>query len=103
MLALDVALHREVAPAGLILMSGTLLAQSVWQPLMSKLAGLPVFQSHGMHDQLLPFSMAQVLRDDLQAAGARVDWCEFHGGHEIPPSALDGVTRLMLTTGSMSR
>ncbi|HEX5064112.1 MAG TPA: alpha/beta fold hydrolase [Kofleriaceae bacterium] len=103
MLALDVALHREVAPAGLILMSGTLLAESIWQPLMSKLSGVPVFQSHGMHDQLLPFSIARQLRDQLKAAGARVDWCEFHGGHEIPPSVLDGATKLLLTTGSMSR
>ena len=29
MLSLDVALHRDVAPAGLVLMSGTLLAESV--------------------------------------------------------------------------
>jgi phospholipase/carboxylesterase len=101
MLSLDVALHREVAPAALILMSGTLLAASVWTPRMSKLAGVPVFQSHGMHDQLLPFSIAELLRDQLRAAGANVEWCEFHGGHEIPPAVLDGVTKLL--TGSTSR
>jgi phospholipase/carboxylesterase len=101
MLSLDVALHREVAPAALILMSGTLLAASVWAPRMTKLAGVPVFQSHGMHDQLLPFSIAELLRDQLRAAGANVEWCEFHGGHEIPPAVLDGVTKLL--TGSTSR
>lgn len=100
MLSLDVALHREVAPAGLILMSGTLLAESIWQPRMSKLAGVPIFQSHGTHDQLLPFSIAEQMRDELKAAGARIDWCEFHGGHEIPPHALDGATKLLLTCAS---
>jgi len=103
MLSIDVALHREVAPAGLILMSGTLLASKVWTPLMTKLAGVPVFQSHGTHDQLLPFSIAELLRDQLRTAGAKLDWCEFHGGHEIPPAVLDKVTKLLTTIGSTSR
>ncbi len=97
MLALDVALHREVAPAGLVLLSGTLLAQAIWEARMTMLAHVPVFQSHGMHDQLLPFSIAELLRDEMRAAGANVEWCAFHGGHEIPPSVLDGVTKLLAT------
>ncbi len=97
MLALDVALHREVAPAGLVLLSGTLLAQAIWETRMTKLAHVPVFQSHGMHDQLLPFSIAELLRDEMRAAGANVEWCAVHGGHEIPPSVLDGVTKLLAT------
>ena len=95
MLALDVALHREVPPAALVLMSGTQLAQPVWAPLMTKLAEMPVLQSHGMHDALLPFSVAEQLRDQLTGAGAKVEWQEFTGGHEIPPSVLDGVGTLL--------
>jgi phospholipase/carboxylesterase len=95
MLSLDVALHREAPPNALILMSGTLIAHTVWKPLMTKLAGVPVLQSHGMHDQLLPFSLAEVLRDELKHAGAQVSWLEFHGGHEIPPAVLDGVTTML--------
>ncbi|HEY5924694.1 MAG TPA: hypothetical protein VIV11_23605 [Kofleriaceae bacterium] len=95
MLSLDVALHRPSPPAALILMSGTLLAESVWKPRMPKLAGVPVFQSHGIHDQLLPYSIAEHLRDELRAAGANLTWVDFHGGHEIPPSVLDGVTKLL--------
>jgi phospholipase/carboxylesterase len=103
MLSLDVALHRPTPPAGLILMSGTLLAESVWKPRLNQLAGVPVLQSHGRHDPLLPFSIACALRDELRAAGAKLDWVEFAGGHEIPPVVLDGVTRLLATTGSTSR
>ena len=95
MLTLDVALHRPAPPAALIQMSGTLLAESIWKPRMKQLAGVPVLQSHGRHDPLLPFAMAEVLRDDLKQAGANVTWIEFGGGHEIPPPVLDGVTTLL--------
>jgi phospholipase/carboxylesterase len=95
MLALDVALHRATAPDGLILMSGTLLAESEWGPRMSKLAGVPVLQSHGRGDGLLPFGVAEVLRDKLRAAGAQVDWHEFVGGHEIPMSVLAAATKFL--------
>jgi phospholipase/carboxylesterase len=95
MLSLDVALHRPTPPAALIQMSSTPLAESLWKPRMKQLAGVPVLQSHGRHDPLLPFAMAELLRDDLKAAGANVTWIEFGGGHEIPPPVLDGVTRLL--------
>jgi len=95
MLSLDVALHREAPPAGLLLMSGTLMAESVWQPRMPSLAGVPVMISHGRQDNLLPFSVAEVLRDRLVAAGAVVDWHPFFGGHEIPEAALAAAGKLM--------
>lgn len=91
MLALDVALHRKAPPAGLVLMSGTLIAESAWQPRMTTLANVPVLMSHGRHDQLLPFSIAETLRDRLTAAGASVDWHPFLGGHEIPTTVLAAV------------
>ncbi|MBA3397849.1 MAG: alpha/beta fold hydrolase [Deltaproteobacteria bacterium] len=95
MLALDVALHREIAPSGLILMSGTLLAASVWEPRLPKLAGVPMLMSHGRSDTLLPFGIAEVLRDKLRAAGAVVDWHEFAGGHEIPMAVLAAATKFL--------
>nr|MBA3821367.1 phospholipase [Deltaproteobacteria bacterium] len=94
MLALDVALHRATPPAGLLLMSGTLIAASEWQPRLATLQSVPVLQSHGRADTLLPFSIAEVLRDQLRAAGAVVDWHPFGGGHEIPRGALEAVGRL---------
>ena len=97
MLALDVALHREAPPAGIVVMSGTLVAEAEWQPRMTKLAGVPVLQSHGRNDMLLPFAIAQTLRDRLRAAGAAVDWHEFIGGHEIPPIVLDALGKLIRT------
>jgi phospholipase/carboxylesterase len=95
MVALDVALHRSTPPAGLILMSGTLIAEPIWQPRLASLAGVPVMLAHGRHDGLLPFGVAEILRDRLIAAGARVDWQPFLGGHEIPPGVLDAAGALL--------
>jgi phospholipase/carboxylesterase len=97
MVSLDVALHRPRPPAGLILMSGTLIAEPVWRPLLPSLAGVPVMLSHGRHDPLLPYSIAEVLRDRLTEAGAVVDWQPFLGDHGIPQAAIDAANRLLRT------
>jgi phospholipase/carboxylesterase len=95
MLSLDVALHRPAPPAGLLLMSGTLIAESVWQPRLAQLRGVPVVMSHGSADAILPYSVAEVLRDRLGEAGAVVDWHAFGGGHEIPMAVLDAAGAMM--------
>jgi len=95
MLSLDLALHKKTAPSGLILMSGTLLNEAEWAPKLPALAGVPVMQSHGQRDMLLPYSIAEILRDKLVAAGAVVDWQPFAGGHEIPPPVLAAVSKLL--------
>jgi phospholipase/carboxylesterase len=91
MLSLDVALHRAAPPAGLILMSGTLIAEPAWAPRMATLAGVPVVMSHGRADGLLPYAIAEVLRDKLLAVGAKVGWHPFVGGHEIPAAVLAAI------------
>jgi phospholipase/carboxylesterase len=95
MVALDVALHRDTPPAGVALMSGTLLAESEWSARMPRLAGVPIVQSLGRADSLLPFSSAELLRDKLVAAGAKVEFVAFDGGHEIPPPVLAAVGELV--------
>lgn len=88
MLALDVALHDPRPLAGLALWSTTFLAEEVWSPRMAARAGLPVLQSHGTADPLLPFAVAEKLRDRLIGAGLEVDFVPFRGAHEIPPVVL---------------
>ena len=89
MLACDVALHTGKPLAGLVMLSGTLLAADEWTPLMPKRKGLRVFQSHGSADPLLPSFMAESLRDLLMQAGLSVEWVGFRGGHEIPGVVLE--------------
>jgi len=94
-LSLDVALHRAAPPAGLLLMSGTLLAEAVWQPRLARLAGVPVVMSHGQNDALMPFFVTEILRDRLVAAGAAVNWQPFPGVHEIPAAAIAAAETLL--------
>lgn len=95
MLALDVALRTDRPLAGLALMSGTLLAEHEWLPLMPKRKGLRVVQSHGRLDPLLPFSIAERLRDELTSAGLPVTFVPFNGGHEIAGSVIDALDGLL--------
>jgi phospholipase/carboxylesterase len=88
MLSCDVALRTERPLAGLALLSGTLLAEEEWAPRMPKRRSLPVFQSHGTDDPLLPFAVAERLRDMLREAGLEVTWVPFRGGHGIAPGVL---------------
>lgn len=94
MLSLDVALHDPRPIAGLALMSGTLLAEHVWVPRMAARAGTPALISHGIHDPLLPFALAERLRDRLVEAGLQVEFVPFRGQHEIPPLVLERVSAL---------
>jgi phospholipase/carboxylesterase len=51
--------------------------------------------SHGRHDALLPYHVAEMLRDRLTAAGAVVDWQPFVGGHEIPRAVIEAAAALL--------
>jgi phospholipase/carboxylesterase len=97
MLTCDAVLQTHYPFAGLVQLSGNLLAQPVWGPLMSKRKGLPVFQSHGMQDEILPYVGAERLRDTLNKSGLTVDWHGFRGGHEIPESVLKALSVFLQT------
>ena len=103
MLACDFALHDERPLAGLVLLSSTLIARSEWLNLAPRRAGLPVLQSHGRADPILPFGLAEKERDLLSAAGLDVEFITFNGGHGIPGGVLDALSGfLRRTTGSAS-
>ena len=95
MLSTDLFLHSDIPFAGLALLSGTLIAKEEWLTRLPNRQGLPVFQSHGTDDPILSFSMAQQLRDHIQAAGLPVSWVEFPGGHEIPIQVLEGLSTFL--------
>lgn len=96
MLACDVALRSSEPLAGLVLMSGTYLNAEQWTPLMDARAGLGVLQSHGRDDPLLPFAMAEKLRDALAAAGLEVTWVPFDGGHGIAPNVIEQLSAFLM-------
>jgi phospholipase/carboxylesterase len=84
MLATDVVL-RETGPlAGLVVLSGSVIAEREWLPLLARRAGLPVLQSHGRADPILPFELARRLHDHFTNAGLNASFLEWNGGHGIP-------------------
>ena len=95
MLTLDVALTTERSFAGVILLSGTFIAEQRWAAAMAKRAGLPVYQSHGTMDPVLPYVIANELHEALKAAGVPATFVPFTGGHEIGAAALAGANRFL--------
>jgi phospholipase/carboxylesterase len=102
MLACDVLLKSERQFAGLAVLSGSLVAEQEWSPQLGKCRGLPVLMSHGKSDPILPFMLAERLRDLLAGAGADVQFVPFNGGHGISDGVLEAlgqfVTRLAQRT-----
>jgi phospholipase/carboxylesterase len=96
MLSIDVALHLPDAPAGLAVLSGALMNEREWQPRAPQRAGLPVFQSHGRDDFVLPFVLGQWACDLLQTAGCQMEFVDFDGGHEIPWEVLDRLAAFLV-------
>ena len=88
MIATDVALRLEEAPGALVVLSGTLLIEDAWRTKAKARTGLPVFQSHGRQDPVLPFAAAEWLRDLFVEAGMQHEFVPFDGGHTIGEDAL---------------
>lgn len=89
MLATDVVLRSERPPAGLVVMSGAPVSVEEWKQLAPKRAGMPVLQSHGRADPILPYEGAEWLRDLLAGSRMNVEFFPFNGGHSIPSSVLE--------------
>jgi phospholipase/carboxylesterase len=96
MLATDTALRLEEAPAGLAVLSGTLLSRTQWEGLAPRRAGLPVLQSHGTRDPILPFAGAQALQALLVTAGLKVRFTSFAGGHGIDAGVVRALCDLLV-------
>ncbi len=88
MLAVDLYLNAPTTPAGLIIMSGSLINKEETRPLLEKRKGERFFQSHGEADTVLRIKGARQLESYLNQGGIKGSLLSFMGGHEIPPKAL---------------
>lgn len=91
MLTTDVALRLEEPPLGLIALSGALISRAAWAERVQKRAGLPVFQSHGRRDPILPYEVAERLKGVLEAGGLKVKFVPFDGEHGIGLPVLEAL------------
>lgn len=88
MLATDLVLRAPERPAGLAILSGTLVNQPEWSRLAVSRSGLEFFQSHGRQDPILGFEFAVNLERLLAEAGLKGKLFAFDGGHMIPAEGL---------------
>ena len=57
----------------------------------SPLKDMPIFISHGTKDHIVPIERAQTAVQQLQQAGARVNYCESETGHKLSASCFRGM------------
>lgn len=93
MCASHLSLRKDLPLKKLILLSGALLAEDRF-PKSAK--ALPFYQSHGSGDPVLSIEGARDLHQKLTGLGFTGELKEFSGGHEIPPSVIDGVKGFLL-------
>jgi len=95
MMALDLALRLEEAPAAVIAFSPTLVDRASWERAAARRLGLRVLITHGRQDPLLPIRGTEALVTLLSAAGVAVDYLPFDGPHTIPFEALERAAVLL--------
>ncbi len=84
-------------PAGLVILSGSLIARDRWYTQApSRAEGLAVLQSHGTLDPVLPEHQARALAKLLSGAGADHEYVSFVGGHAIPDLVLSALKQFLL-------
>ena len=88
MMAVDLAARAPERPAGVAILSGTLVDRRNLSALTPKKKGLPFFQSHGSVDPILGFQEARELEKLLLGAGWSGALRRFEGGHTIPPEVI---------------
>lgn len=95
MVSLAVALKDANLVKKLFLLSSTLFDENHMKGELSKLKNLPVFQSHGESDPILPFNMALKLNNFLRLEVHDYKFVSFRGGHEIPLIVINGLKEFL--------
>ena len=95
MVTTDVALRMMQAPGGLIVMSGTLVCESVWRKLSQKRGMLKILQSHGRQDPILSFEGAKALRNLFLQSSFDHQFLPFDGVHSIPEEVLRAAAEMI--------
>ena len=95
MLTTHVMLKSESPLGGLVIWSGALINESEWRRLVADQSAIPIVQSHGRTDPILPMVGAEALRELLVGGGFPVQFIAFDGPHTIPPQAIEAAAELI--------
>jgi phospholipase/carboxylesterase len=100
MVSADIAFRTDEPLRALVLLSGTTLDEARWTEGMPARRGLPVFIAHGRSDDVLPFAVAARLEGKMRAAGLRVTWVPFDGGHQMPASVVTALNAFLASVSA---
>lgn len=87
MLTTHTILSAPTAYMGAIICSGAMIYNHNWEQFILQCPQTPFIQSHGLHDEILPFYLGEKL-NELLSSHLNGEMIAFQGGHEIVPSVL---------------
>lgn len=93
-LSMEIFLNGYLSVDGLLLWSGSLLAEERWKSLTAP-SKVPCFISHGRQDPVLPFEGATALESLLKEKGLSVENLYFDGAHEINMPIIEASQRVI--------
>jgi len=96
MMAIELTLAAEEAPALLWAWSPTLVDRAALVRRAPRRAGLHTYISHGRQDAILPFGQTVELVELLRSSGLDVELQAFDGPHTIPAHAIEAAARSLL-------
>lgn len=88
-MALSAALHRPEWVAGVVLLSGLVVAEMIPQGELAALRGLKVLMIHGRQDPLIPISQGRASRQRVEQLPVALSYREYEMGHEINQECLE--------------
>lgn len=95
MLALRAWARHALPLKGLMLLSSSLVDRVGSEQLLANAPKVPIFQSHGKQDDILPYDSAVSLKNLLERTGHQVEFHSFTGGHGIPESVVQRLSQII--------
>jgi len=95
-IVLQAALRQKAKLAGVLALSTYLpLHQSVNAEKTEESRHTPIFMAHGLYDEIIPISRAQLSRQALEQHGYKVEWREYPMPHSVCPQEIADISEFL--------
>lgn len=93
-IALFQGLRCSTSLAGILALSTYLpLGESLKREMAPANSSIPIYMAHGVSDPVVPLSLAESSRDEIQAAGVDVAWSTWPIPHSVSPEEIADIGR----------
>jgi phospholipase/carboxylesterase len=95
-IVLQAALRQKAKLAGVLALSTYLpLHQSVSAEKTEESRQTPIFMAHGLYDDIIPISRAELSRQALEQQGYSVEWREYPMPHSVCPQEIADISEFL--------